>query len=121
MRDYVLGQPGALELVDRYVDLLALMADGYRREGKHYVTLAVGCTGGKHRSVVISEELGRRMTERRRPDRQRRARRRGTPPRPGSRVTAARPSAGSPAVVALGGGYDGPRHSCARCGWSPTD
>ena len=36
---------------------------GYRREGKRYLTLAVGCTGGKHRSVAISEELGRRLAE----------------------------------------------------------
>jgi UPF0042 nucleotide-binding protein len=34
---------------------------GYRREGKRYLTVAVGCTGGKHRSVAIAEELGRRL------------------------------------------------------------
>ena len=40
-----------------------LVGGGYRREGKRYLTLAVGCTGGKHRSVAISEELGRRLAE----------------------------------------------------------
>ena len=63
VRDYVLSQAGALEFVDRYLELLALVSGGYRREGKRYLTLAVGCTGGKHRSVAISEELGRRLAE----------------------------------------------------------
>ena len=61
VRDYVLGQPGALEFVERFVDLLRLVADGYEREGKRYVTVAVGCTGGKHRSVAIAEEVARRI------------------------------------------------------------
>jgi UPF0042 nucleotide-binding protein len=61
VRDYVLSQEGAGEFVDRYLELLALVAAGYRREGKRYLTLAVGCTGGKHRSVAISEEIGRRL------------------------------------------------------------
>jgi UPF0042 nucleotide-binding protein len=59
VRDYVLSRPGALDFIARYADLLRLLIEGYRREGKHYVTLAVGCTGGKHRSVVIAEELAR--------------------------------------------------------------
>lgn len=59
--DYVLDQPGAREFIDRYVDLLDLIGDGFEREGKRYVTLAVGCTGGKHRSVAVSEEIGRRL------------------------------------------------------------
>jgi RNase adapter protein RapZ len=62
VRDYVLSQEGAGEFVDRYLELLALVGAGYRREGKRYLTLAVGCTGGKHRSVAISEEIGRRLT-----------------------------------------------------------
>jgi UPF0042 nucleotide-binding protein len=61
VRDYVLSQEGAGEFVDRYLELLALVGAGYRREGKRYLTLAVGCTGGKHRSVAISEEIGRRL------------------------------------------------------------
>lgn len=59
--DYVLAQPGAREFVERYADLLRLVAEGYQREGKRYVTLAVGCTGGKHRSVAISEQLARAL------------------------------------------------------------
>lgn len=62
--DYVLSQEGAEEFVDRYLELLDLVGAGYRREGKRYLTLAVGCTGGKHRSVAISEELGRRLADR---------------------------------------------------------
>jgi UPF0042 nucleotide-binding protein len=61
VRDYVLSQEGAEEFLDRYLDLLSLVNGGYRREGKRYLTVAVGCTGGKHRSVAISEELARRL------------------------------------------------------------
>ncbi len=63
VRDYVLSQEGAEEFVDRYLELLHLVGAGYRREGKRYLTVAVGCTGGKHRSVAISEELGRRLVD----------------------------------------------------------
>jgi UPF0042 nucleotide-binding protein len=59
VRDYVLSQPGAGEFLKGYEDLVGLLADGYLREGKRYALLAVGCTGGKHRSVAMSEELGR--------------------------------------------------------------
>ncbi len=61
VRDYVLAQPGAVEFLDRYEGLVRLLADGYRREGKRYVLLAVGCTGGKHRSVTMSEQLAARL------------------------------------------------------------
>ena len=61
VRDYVLSQEGAEEFLDRYHELLHLVNGGYRREGKRYLTVAVGCTGGKHRSVAISEELARRL------------------------------------------------------------
>jgi UPF0042 nucleotide-binding protein len=57
VRDYVLSRPGATEFLDRYEGVLELLAEGYRREGKRYVLLAVGCTGGKHRSVAMSEQL----------------------------------------------------------------
>ena len=62
VRDYVLGQPGASEFLDRYEGLVRLVADGYLREGKRYVLLAVGCTGGKHRSVAMSEQLADRLS-----------------------------------------------------------
>lgn len=59
--DYVLGQPGAGELVETAARLVALAAPGYLREGKHYATVAVGCTGGRHRSVALAEALGARL------------------------------------------------------------
>ncbi|WP_142003903.1 RNase adapter RapZ [Amycolatopsis cihanbeyliensis] len=62
VRNYVLTQEGAEEFLERYHELLRLIGAGYKREGKRYLTLAVGCTGGKHRSVAISEELARRMS-----------------------------------------------------------
>lgn len=61
VRAYVLGQPGAVAFADDYAALLVSLSEGYAREGKHYLTLAVGCTGGKHRSVVMADELGRRL------------------------------------------------------------
>ncbi len=57
VRDYVLGQTGAAEFLETYHRLLSLIIDGYRREGKRYMTVAIGCTGGKHRSVAIGEAL----------------------------------------------------------------
>ena len=61
VRDYVLSREGAADFLDRYEGLVQLLADGYLREGKRYALLAVGCTGGKHRSVAIAEELARRL------------------------------------------------------------
>jgi UPF0042 nucleotide-binding protein len=57
VRDYVLGQQGADEFLATYHRLLRLVVDGYTREGKRYMTVAIGCTGGKHRSVAIAEAL----------------------------------------------------------------
>ena len=64
VREYVLGQPDAPGFVDLYVRLVDMVGRGYLREGKRYMTISVGCTGGKHRSVAISEELARRLRER---------------------------------------------------------
>ena len=61
VRDYVLGQPGAAEFLDTYHRLLDVVLEGYRREGKRYMTVAIGCTGGKHRSVAIAEALAQRL------------------------------------------------------------
>jgi RNase adapter protein RapZ len=61
VRDYVLGQAGAGEFVETYHRLLDVVIDGYRREGKRYMTVAIGCTGGKHRSVAIAEALADRL------------------------------------------------------------
>ncbi len=63
VRNYVLGQEGAEEFLQQYHELLRLVGAGYKREGKRYLTLAVGCTGGKHRSVAISEELANRLSK----------------------------------------------------------
>jgi UPF0042 nucleotide-binding protein len=54
---YVLSQAGASQFVDTVVQLINSTAAGFEREGKRYLTVAVGCTGGKHRSVAIAEEL----------------------------------------------------------------
>jgi RNase adapter protein RapZ len=56
---YVFESPEATALVERYGEVLKLVLPGYVREGKRYLTLAVGCTGGKHRSVAMAEEFGR--------------------------------------------------------------
>jgi len=59
----VLKQPGAEEFLKAYTETLRITFDGYGRQGKQYVTLAVGCTGGKHRSVTMAEQLGVRLEE----------------------------------------------------------
>ncbi len=61
--DFVLGQDGAEEFVTRYVSALEPVLAGYERENRSYVTVSIGCTGGKHRSVAITEEITRRMRE----------------------------------------------------------
>ncbi len=61
VRDYVLGQPGAAEFLDSYVEAVRVTLAGYQREGKHFVMLAVGCTGGKHRSVAVAEQIAARL------------------------------------------------------------
>lgn len=58
---YVLARDGAEEFLDRYVPLLEAVAGGYLAEGKRFVTVAIGCTGGKHRSVAMTEEIARRL------------------------------------------------------------
>ena len=66
--EFVMKQAGADEFLDRASDLLETMIDGYVREGRRYVTVAVGCTGGKHRSVSIAEALSTRLGGRDRVD-----------------------------------------------------
>lgn len=58
VRDFVLKQSEASELIKRIDDLLRYLMPLYQREGKRYLTVAIGCTGGKHRSVAIAEALG---------------------------------------------------------------
>jgi len=62
VRDYVLSQDGAADFLDRYHELLRLIGAGYQREGKRYLTVSLGCTGGKHRSVVMAEQLSERLS-----------------------------------------------------------
>ena len=57
----VLGAETVPEFLDRYVSLFESIGKGYLQEGKKYLTLAIGCTGGKHRSVAIAEELAKRL------------------------------------------------------------
>ena len=61
VREFVLGQPGAQEFLTAFTTALSIALEGYRRESKRNATLAVGCTGGKHRSVAIAEELAARL------------------------------------------------------------
>lgn len=62
--DYVLDLPGARDFARRYVDAIAPVLDGYAHELKPFVSMAVGCTGGKHRSVAMTEEIARLLRER---------------------------------------------------------
>ncbi|WP_297565140.1 RNase adapter RapZ [uncultured Arcanobacterium sp.] len=61
VRDFVMKVDGAQQFVQRYAELITGMVAGYEHELKPYVTVAIGCTGGKHRSVAISEELARQL------------------------------------------------------------
>jgi len=61
VNDYVIEQPDAPGFLDQASGLIDLMAAGYLREGKRYVTIAIGCTGGKHRSVAMAENLSVRL------------------------------------------------------------
>jgi len=61
VRDYVLAQEGALEFLDAYTQALRPVLEGYQRENKSHSVVAIGCTGGKHRSVVMVRELAERL------------------------------------------------------------
>ena len=61
--DYVLNQDGAREYVDNFVDLLSSTLGGYRHEGKDFITVGIGCTGGHHRSVAVAEAVGKRLRQ----------------------------------------------------------
>ena len=59
--DYVRSRPGAGEFLDAYLPVLTGVGAGYVREGKRFMRVAIGCTGGKHRSVAMTEEIARRL------------------------------------------------------------
>jgi len=61
VRDFVRSQPAAEDFLDQYEKLLLTLTDAYVRENKRFLSIAIGCTGGKHRSVAISESLGERL------------------------------------------------------------
>ena len=63
VRDYVLGQPTATRFLELATELLELTVPAYRAEGKQRLRVALGCTGGYHRSIALAEELARRLAE----------------------------------------------------------
>ena len=63
VNDYVVSSEQAQEFLTKYADLINLVEDGYLREGKRFVTIAMGCTGGKHRSVAMAENLSARLVK----------------------------------------------------------
>ena len=60
---YVLSQPGASDFLDAFVRAVQIALAGYDHSGRHYVLVAVGCTGGKHRSVVMADEMATRLSQ----------------------------------------------------------
>src|SRR5207237_968172 len=60
---WVLEKPQTEEFLDRIESLLTFLLPQYRAEGKSYLTVSIGCTGGRHRSVALADELARRLTE----------------------------------------------------------
>lgn len=63
VNDYVVASDQAQEFLRKYAELIGLVEDGYLREGKRFVTIAMGCTGGKHRSVAMAENLSARLVK----------------------------------------------------------
>lgn len=63
VNDYVVASDQAQEFLSKYAELVDLVEDGYIREGKRFVTIAMGCTGGKHRSVAMAENLSARLVK----------------------------------------------------------
>jgi UPF0042 nucleotide-binding protein len=61
--EYLEAEPEVGETLDRLVDLLAYLLPRYEREGKSYVTIGIGCTGGRHRSVYLAESIRRRLED----------------------------------------------------------
>jgi len=64
VRDYVLERSITQAFLDQFDELLTSIVPAYQAEGRSYLTIAIGCTGGRHRSVAITEELARRFAAR---------------------------------------------------------
>lgn len=63
VRDYIFKDSRTQEFIDKLIDLHRFLLPNYFAEGKHYFRIGIGCTGGKHRSVCLAEELAKRLTE----------------------------------------------------------
>ena len=63
VRNYVLTKPETMQFIEAWRNLLDVVMPGYVSEGKQHLSIAVGCTGGQHRSVVLAEETGKYLTE----------------------------------------------------------
>jgi UPF0042 nucleotide-binding protein len=64
VREFVLAQPGALDYIGKIEDLVDFSIPAFEAEGKSRLTIGIGCTGGRHRSIVVAEELARRLRDR---------------------------------------------------------
>jgi UPF0042 nucleotide-binding protein len=63
VRAHVLDSDDARSFIEKVIDLLTFLVPRYEAEGKAYLTIGVGCTGGRHRSVAVAEEIGRRLKD----------------------------------------------------------
>lgn len=61
VRDFVMDDPEAIEFIDRFREMILFILPGYQKERRPYLSIGIGCTGGRHRSVVIAHELGRQF------------------------------------------------------------
>ncbi len=64
VQDYVMGFPEAVEFMEKLTDMIQFLVPNYVKEGKYRLVIAIGCTGGKHRSVTLAGELYKRMKDR---------------------------------------------------------
>jgi RNase adapter protein RapZ len=63
VQEYVLSHDTSQQFIERTRDLLEVLVPGYQAEGRHYLTVAIGCTGGRHRSVVLAERVAALIRE----------------------------------------------------------
>jgi UPF0042 nucleotide-binding protein len=63
VQDYILSFKETQEFIEKFVDLIQYLIPKYRKEGKSYLTIAMGCTGGQHRSVFMAHEIARRLNK----------------------------------------------------------
>jgi UPF0042 nucleotide-binding protein len=60
----VFGQPATEPFIEAFERLLDVVVPGFRAEGKRHLSIAIGCTGGKHRSVAVAEHIGAHLRQR---------------------------------------------------------